>query len=61
MLRKFLAICCVATFVASMVACGGPGEVKKTDAADRNVPGQNADGSEPDTEDPNSGAATGFE
>ena len=61
MLRKFLALCCVATFVASMVACGGPGEVKKTAEEDRNVPGQTTDGSEPDIDDPNSGAAAAFE
>ncbi len=61
MLRRLLAVFCIATLVTSFVACGGPGEVKKTAAEDRNVPGQTDDGTAPNIDDPNSGAAASFE
>lgn len=58
--QKIMTMCCLAMFVASFAACGGgPGEVKKTDEADRTLPP--AATGNTDTDDPNSGISASFE
>ncbi len=60
-IQKILTGCCLALFVASFAACsGGPGEVKKADKADMNLPpAASSDTVNPD--DPNSGTSASFE
>ena len=58
--QKFLTICCMGLFVASIAACGGgPADVETTDEAERNLPPAATGDMAPD--DPDSGQATSFE
>ena len=59
--QKFLMGLCLAGFVVSLAACsGGPGEIKKTEDSEMNLPPA-AQGGEVNPDDPDSGIDTAFE